>query len=117
MWLCLLEAGRDGSTGDGVWLVAMNVFSCIICYCSPPYLTEAGVESLGHAHFLSGVHLPSSDGKPHPLVPDLCDNACLQVGPPPMEHWLEGGSLTQAFGAALTRLLVYHQTLADSYQG
>ena len=104
--------------------------------CSQPYLTETGAESLGHAHFLSGVNLPSSDGKPHPLVP--------QVAPPPMEHWLKGGgspppvedwlkggglpppvehwlkgggSLAQAFGGGLSRLLVYQQTLADSYQG
>ena len=115
MWLCPLEAGRDGSAGDGVWLVAREC--SVVCCCSQPYLTEAGAESVGHAYFLSGVHLPSSDGEPHSLAPHLCDNACLQVAPPPMEHWQEGGSLAQAFGAGLTHLLVYQQTLTDSYQG
>ena len=91
----------------------MCVCVCV-CDISRPYLSEAGADCLGHAHFLSGVHLPSCEGKPHPLVPHPFDEEVDGVS---IERWVEGGSLARAFGSALSRLLVYKQTLADRHIG
>lgn len=86
-------------------------------YClSLPYLTEAGEEALTHAQFLSGVHLPYCEGKPHPQLPHPLNEEC-SVDSQSLAGWMEGGSLARAFGSALSRLLVFEQTTADLYHG
>ena len=71
-----------------------------------PYITEAGPDTVGHAHFLSRAHLPSCDLEPHPLEPH-----------PPNEYRIDGDSISRAFSAALSRLRQYRQTIIDRYHG
>lgn len=109
-----LVPGRDGSTGT-TWY-DLSLCDMVLYSLSRPYLTEAGPEALTHAQFLSGVYLPYCEGKPHPQFPHPLNEDCL-VDSQSIAGWMEGGSLAHAFGSALSHLLIFEQTIADSYHG